>query len=108
MPTSSDTDNFNAGVVLGAVAPFLTVAYVAPGLLWKAYVMTRLWDWYVMGAFDVAPLHVVHAFGFVLLAALLTGSCHGKDERKVWVQITMPYFGPAISLLIGWVGSFWL
>ena len=93
---------------MGVATPLIAFIYIAPACLWKAYVVTRLWDWYIVTGFGVPPLRMVIAYGLSVMAALMLTSAHGKDEREAWLKITMPFIGPAISLFAGWIGTFWL
>jgi len=94
-------------VILGACLPFAFLAYLIPLILLKTYVIARLWDWYIVPAFGTTPLRMVFAFGIIVLvhAVYPTKSDNKKLEPK---DFYLPLFNPLFSLLVGWIGSFWI
>lgn len=95
-------------VIIGAASPFLVAAYVVPAFLWNAYVLTRLWDWYITSAFGASPLQMVHAYGIGLIVHFLQPKHIAEDKSEWYVKVATPFLGPTISLAAGWVGTFWL
>lgn len=100
--------DMETGVVLGVMLPFAFVVYVAPVVLVNAWVLTKLWDWYLIPGFGVAPLRMVYAYGISLIVRFLCAHYNGPDDRKWQSKIIIPVIAPFFSLLLGWIGTFWL
>ena len=82
----------------------ITSAFVAltiPLALLQAYVITKLWGWFVMTTFTSAPkLTLVAAWGISLLVNLVTNE--HPDHEKDWWWVT-PLLAPVVVLLTGWI-----
>lgn len=98
-----------------AIAAFVGLLLLITGLFlygaWAgAFVATHLWTWYVIPAFGLAPLKMIHAYGISLLISYWTyhhRSRYTKDERGMGEKVTeilllMCY--PWLVLFLGWVG----
>lgn len=105
--TKLDPD-ISAAFWLGMGMPMLLAAWLIPAILLRAWVITMLWEWYIVPGFGAQPLRMSIAFGLSALVAMMTPSFHGKDDRTMAVKLSMPFFGPLMSLLIGWIGSFFV
>lgn len=84
------------------------VAVSVAGYLWKGYVLSILWGWFIVPYFGVAALSVPMAIGMVLIAGFLTAQyIHIEDERKPYLKLASAFghefFYPAVVLGIGWV-----
>ena len=65
---SDSTDNVLAGcgyaILLILVSPVTTI--------WRGYVLSILWRWFIVTAFDVRPLGIASAIGISYVAGFLT------------------------------------
>lgn len=94
---------------LGMATPFFLVVWVLPVVLLRAWVITKLWTWYVEPGFGVLPLRMSIAYGLsVLIVLLVPRTSAGKDTRSATQILFEPFFGPAFALLVGWIGSFFV
>lgn len=107
---------------MNSISTVMLAGFAAIGLLfgvavltlygaWSgAFIATHLWAWYVMPAFGVTSLKMIHAFGISLLISFWTyhhRSHYSKDERKMGekimeIIILMSY--PWMILFLGWLG----
>jgi len=110
-------NNNSNSVVGGALAVFAVVGAIVgfAGLFlygaWaSAFVAVHLWKWYVMKAFGVEALKMIHAYGIALLISYWTyhhRSQHTKDQRETQdkvIEFIMILLYPWIVLFFGWIG----
>lgn len=84
---------------------------LALSAMWKGYVISVLWGWFVVPAFGLPPLSVPLAIGVALIVTLMThqnparqGAGGGKKDdlaHAMWFAALLPLFG----LGIGWVAK---
>ena len=73
-------------IVLGALLSAPIIAPIVflvglPYLLYKAWVITILWKWFVMPVFSVPPLSLGYACGLLLIFYFLTASASGMRPK---------------------------
>jgi hypothetical protein len=95
----------------------MTVLVVASAVA-NAFVLVMIWGWYITPYFSVPSLDMIHAFGLFWIVSLFTKkTLPGSNEDKASTEgLEHPMMAasmaivmnPAISLLIGWIGTFWL
>lgn len=81
-----------------------------PGLLFRGYVLKRLFNWFAVPSFHVFPISSAAAYGLggMLLLAVYVPDWRSieKDKAdrptKLGRMIGTAYVLPAISLLFGW------
>lgn len=82
--------------------------------LWRAWVMVKLWGWFVVPAFGLPPLRVVIAYGLVTLFAALREKGLSKELMKptgrseALNKIFTAAFGLLLIFIVGWVASFFV
>lgn len=112
MTTSTQTPNtLSDDFWVGLFAPVIfgaTLVMLAPLILLRAWVISMLWGWYVVPAFDAAPLRLVFAFGLSLLATYLIANSAKKDERKLSRILVEATLKALFFLLFGWVGTWFI
>jgi hypothetical protein len=71
------------GVLLGApiIMPIVFVVTL-PALLYKAWVITTLWKWFVTPVFNLPPLPFGYTCGLLLIFYCLTASEGSSKEEK--------------------------
>ncbi len=89
-----------------AGALFFLVSTV-PLALWRAYVIVRLWTWYVM-PFGAPSIGVVTAYGLTLVAGVLGGGIYRSSKEpdsdgEIIDRIVGSAFLTGIALLFGWI-----
>lgn len=81
------------------------------GLIWKGYVFSILWEWFVIPVFELPLLTLIQATSFVLLINFMKASIPILDYTKEgWSNMkTLLYktswviLFPALALLVGWL-----
>ena len=89
-------------------------AVIMVSYLWRAYVLTILWAWFVTPIFHLPHLGLVPAIGVVLVASFLAYGYHAspKDERSFGEQMAAAIgyaaLSPALYLLFGWIAHMFM
>lgn len=85
----------------------ITVIILAP--IWRGYVFSQLWLWFIVPTFGADPLGLALAIGLGLIVSFLTHQPDGGDPPKRPSSDAMVHAAgyafcwPAMALLIGWV-----
>jgi hypothetical protein len=90
------------------------VALMVIGTVWRGYVFSVLWKWFIVPVFPAMPLlSIPVAIGIAMVVSFLSYQYqHNKDERSAVEQfssaigITLLY--PALALLVGWIVTLFL
>lgn len=75
-----------------------------------AFVVTHLWAWYIMPAFGLGALKMIHAYGLTLLVSYITyrhTNLTIKDERETYekvIEFVILLLYPWMILGLGWLG----
>ena len=85
----------------------LVLAY-APLAVLKAWVVSKLWAWYVVPTFEAPTLSVAVAFGLVVLVAFVAKASPPKTERGFWADTALAVAGHLLVLLLGWLGTWFI
>ena len=73
----------------------------------RAWVITKLWAWYLVPGFGLATVNLPVAFGISLLIGYLVPTVH--DKEKSWQDnLLQVIINPFVVLFIGWVGSLFM
>lgn len=87
----------------------IRLALVIPTVAWRGWVLTKLWAWFIVGAFGADPLRLVDAIGISLVVGYLTTDYpfpSGKPAEAVdlllWDLIVAAVV-PACALAGGWI-----
>lgn len=82
----------------------LLVASIAPLTMWRGYVISVLWRWFVT-TLGVAALGWANACGFALLFSVFVAHPRTEEEKKKDVVDTVldAFAVPLIALGLGWV-----
>lgn len=92
---------------VGLLSPAFLAAWLIPAILFRSWVLTALWGWYIVPAFGLPSLRMVIAFGISVMVASFIPS-KTKEKRTMGQLIAASFVNPAGSLLFGWVGSFFV
>lgn len=84
------------------------IALVVPALLWKAYVVSVLWGWFIAPVLSVPPLGVGQAMGVCLFATCFQRTPpkrpDSEDKAAAFARFTGIAFAmPLLTLCIGWI-----
>lgn len=88
------------------MSALVSIAFVIAMTPWRAFVLFKLWFWYLVPIWPVLAAPKWNLYGVALIFGWLTMTTKPDDEkqtRDVWVFIGISSFlNPAIILLIGW------
>lgn len=94
-----------------AMGCLLVLALLPFGVAFRAFVLSRLWAWFLV-PLGVPALAVGHALGLIALAVLVMPGRTRPDTRPAFDQVldtvTLGFLLPAMCWLFGWVGSLWM
>jgi hypothetical protein len=82
-------------------AQFLALPLV---LLVRGYVLSILWQWFVMPVFEIAALSVVQAIGIALFIHVATPADGGspQSDSEIQQRIVIALTWPVFTLVLGW------
>lgn len=109
----TNTDKTEA-VMAGLVILITTCIALVFGTMWRAYVLSRLWAWFIVSTFHLVQIGIAQAIGISCVVSLLTYQHHREpeDERGtgeiIGSVLAMAFFTPAFVLLFGWIAKGWL
>jgi len=89
------------------------VGVISVGSVINGFVLVKLWSWFIVPTFGVQPLFLVPAIGFCMVVSFLTRQARpskndGDTVDAVSLIITEVVLVPAISLIFGWVVSWFM
>lgn len=90
------------------------IAIATLGSIWRGYVLSVLWAWFIVTTFGAKPLSIAAAIGVSCVVGFLTKQYKPspKDTRPAgeqWTDLSMMIFGgPAGVLLFGYIVKAWL
>lgn len=85
------------------------LALLALGSMWKGYVLTALWAWFVVPTFSLPDLALAPAIGLALVVSFLTRQSYATKEpegdfsTRMARAIVHALLVPTLVLGIGWV-----
>lgn len=105
MASDDSTTKVLAGLIAGIGLIAGMVVLIAAAALWEAFVLLRLWQWFVVPTFSLAPLTYPAAIGLGLIVEMLTASTtlykeHTTDPVPTLVRTFAVQAG---ALLTGWI-----
>lgn len=91
--------------LIGCLLLLITVPLSA---IWRGYILSILWGWFIVSTFEAPPLGVAAAIGVSLVISYLTKqNDEYKDESKSQMErviqsIVYAFLDPAVALAFGW------
>ncbi len=96
-------------IAIGGTVCIIATVFVMSVI--NAFVFSAVWNWYVVPFFHQPPLPLVTAFGIGLLFATLRGwqsfEKH-KSNTNISEAIATVLVFPAVILLMGWIGTWFV
>ena len=90
-----------------AVLSFIGLAVaIVLGSVWRGYVLSVLWGWFVIPVFEAPRLTTVGAIGLSLIASFLTyqsNAAKKRDDDALIEALAVAAVVPAMALTMGWV-----
>jgi len=74
--------------------------------IWKGFVLTKLWLWFIVPFFGLHPLSIPFAIGFFLILRFLSG--YSEDNRDTTQLLVGQFGGPLLILIFGFILTFFL
>ena len=92
--------------VLGGI--FGIALLIAVASIWRGYVFSVLWGWFIVPTFALPALSIPLAIGIAMVVSFLTYQFHhNKDDRKTGDKVAAAVgtiiLYPLLTLGIGWV-----
>lgn len=78
------------------------IALTAASSVWRGYVLSILWGWFIVRAFGLPALNIPLAIGLSLTVGFLTQRLRQEKESTHFV-IGVATLAPAVSLFMGWI-----
>ena len=96
--------------VIGFITSIIII--IIASTIWRGYVLTVLWEWFVVPTFGLPLINIPTAIGICTIMTFLTMHYkNGKDERdlseKIAEILILSMTTPAIYLFGGWIVKFW-
>lgn len=88
---------FGLGLVIGIIVIMSVI---------HGWVLTCLWEWFIIPTFHLDPLSIKMAIGLCLVVGMFRGnvSTSDKDDNtSPTVKLCIQLAGPFITLFIGWL-----
>ena len=89
---------------------YIFVVLLPAGALWSAFVLTHLWDWFVVSTFGAPLLSLSSAMGLAVLARMFQSTPEADkkvpDESLGWNIFTLTtklVIGPFVALALGYI-----
>ena len=89
----------------GCIAAILVLPI---SILLRGWVLTKLWEWFVVPGFGLEPISIPIAYGLALVVTLLNPTLSEHDSRDIWEAVIFSILMPLFFLAIGWVVAQWV
>lgn len=91
-----------------ALMVFILILVVVPEFIWRGYVLSKLWAWFIVTKFNAPPIGIASAIALSLFVGFLLPHQKLKTDGKPFSDlfseaIAMAIFRPAMALLFGWI-----
>lgn len=91
-----------------ALVALFSIILAVPITMWQGFILAKLWLWFAVPIFGLAPLAFVPAMGLCVLIGFLVSHVPLKmgeptPSELLTHQINSGFFVPGFSLLVGWL-----
>lgn len=85
-------------------------ALIAVLSIWRGFILSILWGWFVVPAFGLPALSIAFAIGVALIVGHLSHEANVKrdDKKGFGAVVAGAFIGPAFTLLIGWIVTWFI
>lgn len=90
------------------LAILIALAIGVMAALWQAYAMTMLWDWFIEPVFVVSSPSVLPMWGLLLFVSLPFARYRETNTKDMAGILTFAFVAPAVSILFGWLITFFI
>ena len=91
--------------LIGRVGLILIAAL--PIYILNGFVITKLWAWFIV-PFGLQQIPMAPAIGVALLVSLLTRQYVPNNENKILEPLVLAFLYPLITLLFGWIATWFI
>lgn len=96
----------NIVTIIGLLASL--VGWVVLGAILRGWVLSIMWNWFVVSTFGLPALSIAAAIGVSLVVGLMTYQyIYTEDDRsdssKIAAGLGVNIGGPLVVLLMGWI-----
>ena len=83
------------------------VIMVLPVALWRGFVLTKLWAWFIVPTFGLPMLTMIPAIGLSLVVGMFIPYNKTEDSKEyAWDNyLTNGFLLPAIALIFGYIAT---
>lgn len=78
------------------------IAIATIGTIFNAYVLSVLWQWFIVSTFALPAIGTAQAVGLCMIVGYMTKQ-YVEDGRKFSDQVALMLAKPALFLFIGWI-----
>ena len=89
---------------------FIEFILLIPCMVWRGYVLSILWKWFMVPLFHLPALNIPFAMGLALIVFLLTQRSSyivTPIEERI-KNLIYSFVYPGVALLAGWIITFWM
>jgi len=96
------------------VLAVLSLALVIPSMVWRGYVLSLLWGWFIAAKFAIPSLRIPEAIGLACVVSFLTyqGGDAKQEDRTPGEQfarvVVLAVLWPLLALAVGAVARLFL
>lgn len=93
------------GGILGAIIIPAMFVVMVPFLLWKCYVLSVLWGWFIVPYFHIPQPPIWALYGLMMVVGMFRDvDTEEKETKTDWKKLFMSLtVSPAIALGVGWL-----
>lgn len=83
------------------------------GITWAGYALSLLWSWILVDSFGIPSISIPQAIGITMIVTYMTHQDYDIKNNKEGMDVLIEYsikaaVKPAVSILFGWILTFWL
>jgi hypothetical protein len=88
------------------LAVFGIPAIMALSAIWRGYVLSIIWGWFIVPTFGLPALSIPVAIGLSVVVGMLTSHATKTDgEKNALSAVLIAFFVPVFALLVGWIAK---
>lgn len=91
----------------GCIAALIGLAVIPLAVMWKGFVLAKLWGWFLVDKFGLPALTIAQAIGLAIVVGMFSYIRAKDDEDEVWQPFVLAFLGPLVSLFAGWIVQHW-
>ena len=95
-------------------ATVLVVTGIVTTAIWRGYVLSIMWGWFITATFGIRTLSIPAAIGVSYIFSFMcpTTNCKEDDEDSLKIKVikafARAFFVPALFLLCGYIVKQWM